>query len=99
LAYILADPSSTLNYSFDWATAWLPSGVGGSPTDTIASRQWIISPLNGTSPETPTLTGDTTDIVFVEGLLPGRVYRLVEEVLTAAGVRDQRSIVLRCDET
>ena len=94
--YLLVDPSSKLNFENDWdeeGNSWLAEG------DTIASRQWSISPLNGTSPETPTLTGDTTDIVFVEGMQAGKVYHLTEHVVTTAGVDDERTIVLRCDDT
>lgn len=93
---VLVDPQSVLNFAHDWGD-FLSSGVDGSPSDTIASRQWSISPLNGTSPETPTLVGDTSDIVFVVGLLPGRVYHLTEHILTDAGVEADRTIVLRCD--
>jgi hypothetical protein len=99
MALVLADPSSKLNYSFDWSTYWLPSGVGGSPTDTIASRLWTISPSNPGSPSTPTLVGETTDVVFVSGLQAGMVYRLVEHVVTYAGVEDDRSIVIRAEHT
>lgn len=93
MSYVLADPDSVLNWSHDWATDWLAEG------DTIASRQWSIMPLNGTSPETPTLTNDTADIVFVSGLQAGKVYHLTEHVVTTAGVEDERTIVLRCDDT
>lgn len=92
MAYVLADPSSKLNFTHNWAD-WLAVG------DSIASRQWSISPLNNTTPETPILTGDTTDIVFVEGFEVGKVYRLVEHVVTTAGVEDDRMIVIRCEET
>jgi hypothetical protein len=96
MVYLLVDPNSKLNFSFDW-TDWLASGSSGSPTDTIASRQWSISPSGG-SPQ-PTLTGDTTDVVFVEGLEAGKIYALTEHVVTAAGIEDDRTIVLRCEET
>jgi hypothetical protein len=99
MAYLLADPSSTLNYSFDWETSWLPSGTIGSPTDTIASRLWTITPPNPGSPNTPTLVGETTDVVFVSGLLAGYVYRLVERVTTVAGITDDRTIVIRAEHT
>jgi streptogramin lyase len=93
MPYVLVDPSSVLNWSNDWATEWLADG------DTIASRQWSIEPLNGTSPETPTLTNDTNDVVFVSGLQTGKIYRLTEHVVTVAGLEDDRSIMLRCDDT
>jgi hypothetical protein len=92
MAYVLADPSSKLNFSHDWVTdGWLAVG------DTIASRLWTITPLNNTTPETPVLTGATTDVVFVQGLMAGKIYHLVERVTTAAGVIDDRTIVIRCE--
>jgi hypothetical protein len=93
MAYFLCDPQATLNYSHDWSTLWLETN------DSIVSRQWTITPANAGSPGTPTLVGDTTDVVFVSGLLAGTVYRLVERVTTSAGVVDERSIVLRCEDT
>lgn len=96
MPYLLVDPSSRLNWSHNWEDPldpWLADG------DTIASRQWTISPLNAGSPETPVLSNDTSDIVFVSGLQAGRVYRLTEHVVTAAGLEDDRTLVLRCDET
>jgi hypothetical protein len=91
MAYVLIDPNETLNFSHDWATDFLAQG------ETIASRQWLIGPLNGTTPETPTLVGDTTDTVFVQGCVLGRVYHLTERITTSAGVVADRTIVLRCE--
>ena len=92
MSYVLADPDSMLNFSHDWSD-WLAVG------DTISSRQWAIEPLNDGTPATPVLAGDTTDIVFVSGLQSGKIYKLTEEVTTAAGVTDQRTIVIRCEDT
>jgi hypothetical protein len=92
MSYVLADPNSKLDFAHDW-TQWLADG------DTITSRQWSITPLNNTSPETPILAGDTTDTCFVEGLEAGKIYHLVERVVTAAGVEDDRTIVIRCEQS
>lgn len=92
--YVLADPDSVLTWMHDW-TAWLGSS---SPPDTISSRQWSIAPLTVTSPETPALTNDTTATVTVSGLAAGRVYRLVEHIVTASGLEADRTIVIRCDD-
>jgi hypothetical protein len=89
-AYRLVDPSSRLSWSMNWE-AWLGDG------DSIASHQWSITPLNGTDPESPVLTDAETSVVKVEGLMAGRVYSLVDRVVTAAGVQDERSITLRCE--
>jgi hypothetical protein len=94
MPYVLCDPSSRLNFSHDWETlGWL------ADDDSIVSRQWTITPMTGTSPETPTLSNDTGEIVYVEGLVAGHVYRLTERVVTEAGVQDERTIVLRCENT
>jgi hypothetical protein len=65
MSHVLQDPDAKLNYSFDWAD-WLADG------DTIVSHQWTIDPAG------PTLTGETTDTVFVEGLEWGQIYRAIE---------------------
>lgn len=90
MAYVLADPSSVLNFSHDWDD-YLVAG------ETIVSRQWSISPLNNTTPETPALTGATTDTVFVEGMQAGKIYYLVERITTNTGIVDDRTIVVRCE--
>lgn len=91
-AYRLVDPDSQLNWSFDWETDWLAAG------EAITSRQWTIWPLNGTSPETPTLSGETGDTVAATGFQAGKVYHLTERVTTDAGNVDERTIVLRADQ-
>lgn len=83
----LIDPAARLNFSNDWTTDWLVEG------DTINSRQWTISPTG------PTLTNDTSDVVFVEGCEFGKVYHLTEHVVTDSGLEDERTIVIRCGDT
>jgi hypothetical protein len=90
--YVLVDPSSKLDWSHDWSD-WLAQG------DSIVMRQWSISPIHPGTPLTPALTGDTTPIVFVEGMMAGNVYRLTEQVTTLAGLVDERTIVIRCEDT
>ena len=91
MTYRLMDPSSVLDWQHDWSS-FLAEG------DSISSRQWSISPLNGTTPETPTLANDTTATVTVSGLEAGKVYRLVEHIVTANGIEAERSIVLRGED-
>jgi hypothetical protein len=90
--YFVVDPNSRLNWQHDWSL-WLAEG------DSITARQWAITPLNNTTPETPTLTNATSEIVFVEGLQVGKIYHLSERVTTLNGVIGERTIVLRCDQT
>ena len=90
--YFLVDPESRTSWSHDW-TDYLSEG------ETISSRIWTISTINPGSPATPILSNATSDVVFVEGMAAGHVYRLLERVTTSNGVIDDRSIVLRCDDT
>jgi hypothetical protein len=67
MKYVLVDPSSRLNWPFQWddpAAPWLAEG------DTIVSRQWLITP-HGVGPGAPTLVGAGTDTVVVSGMLAG----------------------------
>jgi hypothetical protein len=89
--YQLVDPDSKLDFTHDWSD-WL---VGGN---TITARKWTITPQEG-SPGMPLLIGDTNATVFVQGCKPGMVYRLVERVTTSGGAVDDRTIVLRCDQS
>lgn len=95
MSYQLIDPGASLTFSHDWSS-WLDYG---SPADTIQTRQWTITPLNPGTPATPALTNSTSEIVTVEGCLAGKVYYLTEHIVTAAGLEDERTVVLRCENT
>lgn len=92
MAYFLMDPSSKLDFRHDWSD-WLAEG------DLIATRQWSIIPMNGTSPETPILLGATSQAVVVTGLQAGKIYHLTEHITTSAALEADRTIVLRCEDT
>ena len=92
MAYILVGPTAKLDFEHSWTT-WLGAG------DSITARVWTVTPSNPGSPSTPILTGPNSSSVIVEGLLPGMVYHVTETITTATGLRDQRTIVLRCEET
>jgi hypothetical protein len=89
-SYYLVDPNDRLDFQHDWSD-WLAAG------DAILTHAWSITPLNGTSPETPVLTGETSAAVIPSGMLAGRIYHLIEHVTTAAGLEADRTIVLRCE--
>jgi hypothetical protein len=84
-SYRLVDPDSRLNWSFDWSDAL---GEG----DAIAGHSWAIAPAG------PTLSGESTDTVYVSDLAPGSIYRLADTVVTQSGVQMTRSITLRADD-
>lgn len=92
--YLLVHPDSVLTWDHDWSD-WLNYS---SPVDTIASRQWTITPVAAGSPTAPVLTNATQAIVTARGFVAGRVYRLSEEITSEAGLVDSRTIVLRCEE-
>jgi hypothetical protein len=90
--YFLVDPQSRTSWEHDW-TPFL------GENETIDSRLWTIAPMNPGSPETPVLSNETSNVVFVEGLLPGQVYHLRESAVMNTGVRTDQTIVLRAQDT
>jgi hypothetical protein len=89
-AYFLVAPGSKTSWSHDWDDFLAES-------ETIDSRVWSITPDVG-SPS-PTLSNETSDVVFVEGFEAGMVYHLTEAIVTSNGVRDSKTIALRCDQS
>ena len=83
---------TALNMEHDWSP-FLAEG------ETVDSQEWIISPMHPGSPTTPIVSNETSDVVFVEGMLVGMVYRLKERITTSNGRAMVRPITLRCDET
>jgi hypothetical protein len=92
VALFLIDPQEKLDWSHDWSS-FIAEG------DTIASRLWTITPLHGTSPESPTLLETPTGSVYVSNCRVGYVYQLSERITTGAGVTAEKSIALRCEQT
>lgn len=86
------DPSSEMDYSFDWAN-WLKAG------ETISSTNWTVEPGGagalalGTNIEAGTIRGK-----YVSGGDIGCRYRLSCEITTSAGRRAERSIIIRVME-
>lgn len=82
------DPDAgPLDYSIDF-TNWLNSG------DSISSVAWSINPTGPTLASESESSGVAT--IQVDGGVLGNVYRLTARATTAAGLVDDRSIVLRC---
>ena len=82
MAYRVQRPGEKLHWKFDW-TDWLGA------SETIASRQWTITPAG------PTLTNATSETVTVEGAAFGVLYRLAEVITTSLGQKGERAISLR----
>ncbi len=97
--YLLIDPQETLDYTFDWGPFMDESG---SPSDTILSSAWAITPANAGSPSEPVLSGDTktadTTTTLVANCAVGQVYRLTNTVVTAQGRTAERTLTLRCEQ-
>ncbi|MFQ6016770.1 MAG: hypothetical protein ACE5KF_01115 [Kiloniellaceae bacterium] len=97
MPYLLIDPAETLDYTCDWS-AFLDDG--GSPSDTISTSSWRITPQTG-SPQAPDLSGATnttsTATIKVTGAALGQVYLLSNKIVTAQGLTAERSITLRCE--
>jgi len=91
MSLLLKDPEAILDYSIDWGAEYL----GG---DLLAESAWSALP---DEPGGVAIVGSgfdaTTSSVKAGGGVPGRIYRLVNQVVTAAGRTDSRSIVLRVE--
>lgn len=91
MTLLLKDPQAVLDYSVDWGTEYL---LG----DLIADSQWSVEP---DEPAGVTIVGNdfdaTTSTVKAGGGLPGKLYRLVNDVVLQSGRTDRRSVVLRVE--
>lgn len=91
MTLLLKDPQAVLDYSVDWGTEYL---LG----DLIADSQWSVEP---DEPAGVMIVGNdfdaTTSTVKAGGGLPGKLYRLVNDVVLQSGRTDRRSVVLRVE--
>jgi hypothetical protein len=81
------DPDANLDYSLDW-TAWLAG-------DTIAASSWVIP--DGLEAGTMT-NNDTVATIWLSGGAPGSTYKITNQITTAAGRTDERTVTLRVVE-
>jgi hypothetical protein len=92
MTLLLKDPDAVLDYSVDWGAEYLGD-------DLLAESSWSVEP---DEPGGVTIAGSnfdaTTSIVKAAGGASGNVYRLINEVVTASGRIDTRSIVLRVEK-
>ncbi len=92
MSFLLKDPDAVLDYSVDWGAEYL---LG----DILAESEWSVVPdeIDGVS-----IVGSdfdaTTSTVKAAGGLPGRIYKLLNEVVLDTGRIDSRSIVLRVEK-
>ena len=92
MTYLMKDPGATLDYAVDWGTAYLAG-------DVLQSSGWSVSPAEpGGAAIVSSVSDELIATVTVSGGLAGRIYRLINQVVTASGRADSRSIVLRVEK-
>ena len=92
MTYLLKDPDATLDYAVDWGTDYL---VG----DVLQSSAWSVTPVEpGGAAIVSSISDELIATVTVSGGLAGRIYRLINQIVTASGRVDSRSIVLRVEK-
>lgn len=83
----LKDPSAVLDYEFDWS-AWLGADTIASHTVTAEAGVTVMS-----SSATSTAT-----IVWLSGGTAGTDYDVTNQIVTAGGRTDERTMLIRCVE-
>ena len=92
MTLLLKDPGAMLDYSVDWGRDYLDG-------DALASSSWTVDPVE---PSGLAVIASQFDLLIatveVSGGLEGKLYRLVNQVVTASGREDRRSIMLRVEK-
>lgn len=83
----IKDPDATLDYLIDWSD-WLE-------TDTISSSSWTADSGITVSQSTNTTT---TATVILSGGTVKNVYKVVNSITTAAGLTDNRTLLIKIEE-
>lgn len=91
--YFVKNPTSTLDYTFDWGFQLLESG------ETIASDLgWTVDPDDGSADRlviTTTNSTATTTTAHLSGGVPGSAYLVASAIETDQGRRIERSLIVR----
>lgn len=92
MSLLLKDPAATLDYAVDWGSEYLT-------TDTITSSEWAVHPdeTGGLVIMASAIDANST-CVTLSGGMPGGIYQVRNEISTAAGLTDRRSIVIRVEK-
>ncbi len=92
MALVLKDPESALDYSVDWGLRYLTD-------DVLTESLWSVVPVeNGGVTIDGTRFDNQSATVNVSGGRPGKVYRLLNQVVTSQGRQDSRSILVRVEQ-
>lgn len=93
MTLLLKDPDAVLDYAIDWGAEYLTAD------DLLTESSWSVTPdesdgvvVVGSSFE------DRMSTVQAGGGVPGRLYRLANNVVTQSGRIDERSIMLRVEK-
>jgi hypothetical protein len=94
MTLLLKDPGATLEYQIDWGADYLVA-----TGDALAASSWSVSPVDEGGVVIASSQFDLlVSTVTVGGGRPGRIYRVTNQVVTAAGREDRRSIMLRVEQ-
>ena len=86
---VLKDPEADLDYGFDWSQ-WL--GLG----DTIQTSVWSVAPVGNLILHNDSiLTGKQGTIVWLRGGTDGHEYVVTDQITTAGGRQDERSLKVK----
>lgn len=83
----IKDPDAVLDYTIDWSD-WLG-------TDTISTSTWTLD--TGITEDSSANTTTTTTIVVSGGSVKTS-YKAVNHIVTAAGLEDDRTIIIKIEE-
>lgn len=86
----IQDPRGDLGWSLNWS-AWLAG-------DTIATSTWSVEGGDGAMSINSEGFSDVRAVVKVSGGTVGQTYRLINEITTADGDRDRRTIQITIEE-
>jgi hypothetical protein len=93
MTLLLKDPDAVLDYSIDWGAEYLATG------DLLTQSDWSVIPDESGG---VTIVGSDfdarTSTVKASGGVPGKIYKLVNQVVTDSGRTDDRSVVLRVEK-
>ncbi len=92
MTLLLKDPDATLDYAVDWGADYLSD-------DVLEASEWRLDPLE---PGGAAVEASRSDLLIatvkVGGGIAGHIYRLTNQVVTASGRTDARSIMLRVEK-
>jgi hypothetical protein len=96
VAIVNQDEDETLDWSFDWAEEFLLAADNivspNIPAETIVSSIWIIpSGVNKISDN----ISDNITTVFINQVVKGSIYKIVNEITTDQGRTAQASLLIR----